>query len=348
MKIITSLLCLLSTSAALAGFVKPLSESTCQKDYLDLFSKDTITMTVVFGYDDISANKTNDQKSYELFVKTLTTPCPKWDQRLCGFVKKSSSPTVLTKKIFGPDGKPKILKVVTDYSSVSTDDKSNRTNPLQKIKSKAMQDLFVHGLKNSEIIIYQGHSRDGGGPSFAPPVLLDNGHVNYDYYHKNKADKNRMVNALAETPNKARIVAIISCSSIRWFSKSIASGAPASGIIGTTEAFTTGNFKESFPLMENILSYQCLMDTKIQDSTNSSQIAGNKNLKIPAKNLKLTQAQLDKQTLETLAMSLRSPDIKIRKEAYLEIKSYNPELYTPKVQEELKNYSFGNTIKKNL
>ncbi len=305
-------------------------------------------MTVVFGYDDVSAGKTNDQKSFDLFVKTLTTPCAKWDQRLCGFVKKSSSPTVLTKKMFGPDGKPKTLKVITDYSSVTPDDKANRKNPLQTIRTKSMQDLFVDGLKNSEITIYQGHSRDGGEPSFAPPILLDNGHVNYDYYHKHKTDKNRMVKALSETPNKARIVAIISCSSIRWFSKSIASGAPASGIIGTTEAFTTGNFKESFPLMENILSYQCLMDTKIEDSSKGSQIVANKNLKVSAKSQKLSKTQIDKMTLETLAMSLRSPDVKVRKEAYMEIKNYDPKLYTPKVQQELKNYTFGNTLMKNI
>ena len=117
----------------------PLASSTCQKQYLSLFSSDEINMTVAFGYDDLSEETSNDQKSLEIFVKTLTAKCAKWDQRLCGFNLKSKAPHVLVKKIFGPDGKPKTLKVTTDASSVGPNNKANRLNPLQKLFSQAMR-----------------------------------------------------------------------------------------------------------------------------------------------------------------------------------------------------------------
>ena len=326
----------------------PLASSTCQKQYLSLFSSDEINMTVAFGYDDLSEETSNDQKSLEIFVKTLTAKCAKWDQRLCGFNLKSKAPHVLVKKIFGPDGKPKTLKVTTDASSVGPNNKANRLSPLQKLQSQSVQNLFLSGLENSEITIYMGHSRDGGGPSFAPPKLDSHGHVNYDYYHKHKSDKKLMVQSLAKTPHKSRIVALISCSSIRWFARSIENEAPSSGIIGTTESFTTGNFKETWPLMERIFSYQCLKDLSIQDLTNGSQIVQNKGWKVPKKDQELSQREIDTQTLENLAANLKSPDITTRREAYLEIKSYDQRLYSLNVRKELKNYTFSNTLKNNF
>lgn len=328
--------------------IESLGNATCQKEYLDIFAKNEINMTLAFGYDDISETATNDLSSLNLFVKTLTAKCSVWDQRMCGFKVDSKGPYVLSKKFFGPDGRPRTLKITADASSVSADDKANRLNPLQKIQSENMKQLFVKGLQDSEVTIYMGHSRDGGGPSFEPPRLLSNGHVNYSYYHKNKKDKLLMVNALAKSPNKSRIVALISCSSIRWFARSIESSAPSSGLIGTNEAFHTGNFKEVFPLMERIFTYQCLKDYQIQDAAKASQILTNKQWKIPAQNQSLSKAELDKRTLETLATYLRHSDINVRREAHLEIKSYDSRLYTPTVWKELKAYSFGNTLGRNF
>ena len=347
--LLISLICLMLFihQKAVAG-IESLGNATCQKEYLDIFSREEINMTLAFGYDDISETTTNDLASLNLFIKTLTAKCSVWDQRMCGFKILSKSPHVLVKKFFGPDGKPRTLKITADASSVSSDDKANRLNPLQKIQSENMKQLFVNGLQNSEVTIYMGHSRDGGGPSFEPAKLLSNGHVNYSYYHKNKKDKHLMVNALAKTPNKSRIVALISCSSIRWFSRSIESSAPSSGIIGTNEAFYTGNFKEVFPLMEQIFSYNCLKDFKIDDAAKASQILTNKHWKVSESSQKISKAELDKRTLETLASYLRHDDINIRREAFLEIKSYDSRLYTPVVWKELKAYSFGNTLGKNF
>jgi hypothetical protein len=326
----------------------PLASATCQKNYLDLFSNEAIEMTVAFGYDDVSATATNDLKSFSLFVKSATTPCSKWDQKICGFSIKSIKPHILEKKIFGPDGKTRILKIITDASSITDNDVTNRLDPRQKLQTAAMKNLFVHGLQNSEVTIYMGHSRDGGGPSFEPPKLDSHGHVNYDYYHKNKSAKRMMIETLANSPSKSRLIALLSCSSIRWFSKSIEDNAPASGVIGTTNAFHTVNFEQVLPLLERIFSYQCLEDYTIDDTKKESKIMASSQWKVSARTQGLNKKDLDKKTIENLANYLRSSDIRIRKDAYLEIKSYDSKLYSPRVQQELKNYTFGNTVKNHL
>ncbi len=346
MKKIFIILSLILSGHALAK--DALSTASCQKDYLSLFANDEINMTVAFGYDDVSETQTNDQKSLENFSKNLTAKCLKWDQRICGFTLKSKAPHVFVKKIFGPDGRTRTLKITSNAASYSPDDKANRISPLQKIQTQSVQNLFLSGLENSEVTLYMGHSRDGGGPSFGPPKLDSQGHVNYDYYHKNKKDKNLMIASLAKTPQKSRIVALISCSSVRWFARSIDGQAPSTGIIGTTETFETGNFQEAFPLLERIFSYQCMDDLGILDTSKTAKIVENKEWKVPSKDQKITKASLDKETLENLATYMKSPDVNIRKEAYLEIKNYNPKLYTPVVQQSMKNYTFGNTLKNNF
>jgi hypothetical protein len=211
-----------------------------------------------------------------------------------------------------------------------------------------MKNLFIYGLQNSEVIIYMGHSRDGGGPSFEPPKLDSDGHVNYDYYHKNKSAKRMMVEALANSPSKSRLIALLSCSSIRWFSKSIEDNAPASGVIGTTNAFHTGNFEQVLPLLERIFSYQCLEDYSIDDTKKESKIMSSSQWKVSPKTQGLNKKNLDKKTIENLANYLRSSDVKVRRDAYFEIKSYDSKLYSPRVQKELKNYTFANTVKNHL
>ncbi len=341
-------LSILLSSFAHAELYTPLSQTSCQKNYLDLFAKDEINVTVVFGYDDVSDGLTRDKDSHDLFVKTLLSQCTTWDLKMCGFKKASSNPTVLTRKFFGPDGKIKLVKVTSEYSSHTADDKINRTLPAQTERTKKVRTLFSQGLKTSEVTIYNGHSRDGGGPSFAPPVLKKNGHVNYDYYYKNKSDKNFMIDALKESPDRSRIVGIVSCSSLRWFQKGIVAGAPATGILGTDESFYTVYFQQSVTLLESIFSYECLTDIKVDDARKFAKIMSSKDLKTPLKNKKLTKQEVDSLTIENLAKSLQSSDVNVRKEAYLELKGYDPKLYSSKVKDAMKSYTFGNTFKKNF
>ena len=351
MKTIQSLLfvsLIILVPIAQAKIETAIAESACQQDYLDIFSDDVMNMTVVFGYDDLSEEKTNDLRSLDVFLNTLQTKCEKFDQKMCGFKLISKKPYVLTRMVIGPDGSERTLKITADASSYSEDNKSNRKNPLQKLQTEAIRKLFTHGLENSAMTVYMGHSRDGGGPSFEPPVLNPDGHVNYSYYHKNKKDRNVMVNALAKNPHKSRIVSLVSCSSIRWFSRSIVSSAPASGIIGTTEAFWTSNFQESLPMLERVYSFNCLKDFSVDDAKKFAKLQVGKEWKVSAKTQKLTKTQIIQKTLENLATNLTSPNISIRKDAYAEIKSFDAKLYSPRVIHAVKAYTFGNTVRNNF
>lgn len=332
---------------ALAGVNSPIAESDCQRDYLSLMSKPEINVTAAFGYFDLSNQTTIDASLKNHFIQTMTAPCKTWDLKTCGFKKTGTNPTILTRKMTGPDGQIKTVKITVDAPSLSTSDVANRNNPQQKVRSEEVKNMFLNGLRNSEITLYLGHSRDGGGPDF-DPARLKNGHTDYAWYHANPKDKKDMNKVLAEDPEKSRILGLFSCSSIRWFSKGVATGAPGSGLIATTDTFYVRKFEQVFPFLEKIFSYQCIDQLLVDDVKKIGKAKVDKKWAIPASDKKIPQLTLTQKTLEKLALQLSSKDIEIRREAYREIKSFDNKLYTAKVWDALNNYKFGNTVGRNF
>lgn len=332
---------------ASAAVLSPIADADCQNDYLTLMAKSEINVTVAYGYFDVTDGTTWDNKILNQFLTTMTAPCKTWHTKSCGFKKTGKGPFVLTRKMTGPDGLIKTVKITVDAPSVSTDNNANLSNPLQKTKSQAVKTMYLNGLRNSEVTLYLGHSRDGGGPDFDPPKMSGT-HVDYDWYHSNPKDKKEMLNVLAENPNKARIVGFFSCSSIRWFSKGVSVGAPASGFIGTDNTFWTSAFEQVYPFIEKIFSYQCVDKLIVADVKNIGNAKITKKWKIPVKDAQITKASMVQKTLEKLAAQLSSNDIEIRKEAYREIQSYDTKLYSHSVWKAVNDYKFGNYMGKSF
>lgn len=325
----------------------PIAQADCQNDYLTLMAKPEINVTMAYGYFDADDGTTWDNRMVSQFLTTMTAPCKTWHTKSCGFKKTGTGPYVLTRKMTGPDGLIKTVKITLDSPSLSTDNNKNNINPLQKTKSEAVKKMYLNGLRNSEVTLYLGHSRDGGGPDFDPP-RMSGGHTDYDWYHANPRDKKEMLNVLAENPDKARIVGFFSCSSIRWFSKGVATGAPGSGFIGTDNTYWTSAFDQVYPFIEKIFSYQCVDKLIVDDVKKVAKIKATKKWKIPTKDSQISKEKLTQQTLEKLALQLTSKDIEVRKEAYREIQSYETRYYTPKVWQAVNDYKFANNVGRNF
>lgn len=84
---------------------------------------------------------------------------------------------------------------------------------------KAWKDAIVSG---DEMVVYDGHARDGGGPSFEPAKVLKNGHVNYSWYRQNKPGHKEEAEAFSEAVKKGKapgIYASLSCNGHSHFYK---------------------------------------------------------------------------------------------------------------------------------
>jgi hypothetical protein len=327
--------------------MSPISQADCQSDYLSLMSRPEINITIAYGYFDLENGGTMDTVLSQLFIETMITPCKSWDQKTCGFKKSGSRPTILTRKLTGPDGLIKTVRIKVDAPSLSTSDLANQTNPLQKVRSEAVKKMFLDGLRNSEVTLYLGHSRDGGGPDFDPP-RLKHGHTDYEWYHANPKDKKEMMNVLKENAEKSRIIGLFSCSSIRWFAKGFNTDAPASGLIGTTDTYYVTRFEQVYSFIEKIFSFQCIEKLIIDDIYKSAKIKSQKKWSIPEKDKNISQQEIRIKTLEKLALQLYSSDNEISRVAYLEIKSYEAKYYSQRVWEAYNFYRFGRDLTKSL
>jgi hypothetical protein len=87
----------------------------------------------------------------------------------------------------------------------------------QICRSDYVRKAWSDSIKNGdEIVMYNGHARDGGGPSFDPPKVLTNGKIDYQWYRTHREGHKQEVAAFKEAHAKGRapvIYASHSCNS---------------------------------------------------------------------------------------------------------------------------------------
>lgn len=167
-----------------------------------------IKIVVVFGYKDTRpARLVGDRYERAMLVDRLVK---------LGFHRNPKDDDELSRKLENQNG---MMMVRVVHSSVGPDDDENRKDPYQRYQSKAAHDSFISAIGNTDVILYDGHSRDGGGPDFEPPRFLANGHVDYAWYRQNQVSFKELIRVWKKSEIKPRELGLISCYSSQHFSK---------------------------------------------------------------------------------------------------------------------------------
>jgi hypothetical protein len=91
----------------------------------------------------------------------------------------------------------------------------------QPCRSGYVRDAWRRSIANGdEMVIYDGHARNGGGPSFYPPRKLANGHVDYAWYRMNRPGHKDEIAAFEQAEKKGKSPSVymsLSCNSERHF-----------------------------------------------------------------------------------------------------------------------------------
>jgi hypothetical protein len=330
-------------------FMPPLSKDTCEEDYLALFSDGQIDMTIALGYFDAEAINPTTKKPYtvtidpvirDLLAQKIIQPCTKKDDKFCGF-KLAENDFIYERMSLNPIGFPIKLRLQIINGSLDVLDTKNRNNLRQKNHSKEAHKKFEESLKTNEIVYYVGHSRDGAGPDFDPPILKANGKVDYDWYHKNKSDRRAMNNAIAANPEKSRLIILNSCSSVRWFKTGLIASSNKIGMLGTDkEFFVNANWatKAITKIFEHILSFECIEDFKIMDYVNKASLSLTQKWWVSPEYKDLTDDSIEQKTIEQLGKNLNSTDFWTREQSYWELKQYSLHLIPRDIQNLMKQY----------
>lgn len=237
----------------------PEPRSTCSTAFQHLYANPQSEWLVAFGYKDARpARFVGDTYERLLLIQKIVGPCLTPEDRACEFERDQDDGNLFYRYIQGPQNEKHQIRLHIIESSVGPDDDENRKDPFQRTKSASAQSMFLSALEGADIVLYNGHSRNGGGPDFHPPRITKSRHTDYSFYRKKKRAFQSIVNILGKGPNRVKLIGFFSCESKRWFSASIRRVAPRVSTIGFKGLFYYSHaLEELIRTLDNLLSMRC-------------------------------------------------------------------------------------------
>lgn len=249
----------------------------CEKMYNKIISNGEMSINYSFGYFDDSQginiiwnnadygiSPSLDIGMYNSFIKYMTENCDAQTERtLCGFKlsgNQSEGKVELFKEILLMGKNIKVKMILTQASaSESFILNKNELQKRQKFLTLQSEENFFGAIGKSDIVFYNGHSRNGGGPDFNPPLLDKELHPNYDgYYRKEKPGIKRVLKEIKSNQYKDGVLGFFSCSSYNHFYEMIMKANPKQKLILSTETIDYfDTIKVSTGYLEALLRGYC-------------------------------------------------------------------------------------------
>lgn len=259
--------------------------NTCNQQVLKMREDGVLNILVAFGYMDVSGGQDFSDSGTSLYgngdvldgdakkalVNKLRARCPSGDRSMaCGFRGNGNT---LRKTIRDRWSNTRIqVNIILESSSVTSSDQANKGqySSRQQNASQHVKGQFLGALKSYDAVIYMGHARSGGGPDFKPPVLYNNGAVNYGYYRQQREGIRSMLGVLGS--QSAPVIGVLACKSTGLFASSIRRKASNSLLVTADELFDYNDILPTgYAMLEGIISQSCSDEfsrlTKIQPAS---------------------------------------------------------------------------------
>ncbi len=279
-KIISEYLQKVDSNSAAEGPTK------CERFYSPAQNKGVLDIRYALGYFDDSNGEAKiwnninygmspslDIEIFNALRNELTASCKTPTMRLCGFEESGDpqSGKIVLQKELSLQGKKILVRLTLTQASASPYFLENKGAfaDRQKALTKQSEENFFDGLKIADVVFYNGHSRNGGGPDFAPPILNSTNHVDYKgYYEVNRPGIIKTITALKQNPNQKFLLGVFSCYSRMHFYDTFMRANPNQGLVLSAETINYfDSLKASVGYLEGILRGTCgqeLADTAKQ------------------------------------------------------------------------------------
>ncbi|AGH94613.1 hypothetical protein [Pseudobdellovibrio exovorus] len=156
----------------------------------------------------------------------MKRPCVNQGQQICEFAESGNPEqglVVLSKTIF-LDQRPVNVKMTLTHASASESFTANKGTLVtrQSQLTRQSEQNFFGALGRADIVFYNGHSRNGGGPDFNPPILNRQNKTNYTGHYEVRRDGiKRFLDLMGQSRNPDQVVGFFSCYSRRHFHRDI-------------------------------------------------------------------------------------------------------------------------------
>ena len=236
-----------------------------------------LNIAVAFGYSDLADEHfdlTTDAMTMDTVIFNMTNPCAYKGQGFCAFKLaegKEHKVNRYTRELTTAGGKltVNIYTINSSYSNGNSDN-TGKYKDLQNEQTRTARDFYGWALQNSDLVLYEGHSRDGGGPDFAPPRLNGSGTVDYPWYHANRPGLKFLLSALDLAQRKPLSLGLYSCASRIHFLDSLERHASDSKLILSTKVVEGGKTKAALlRTLESSLNFECDADLRARLSDTS-------------------------------------------------------------------------------
>lgn len=227
----------------------------CQKRYAGILNDGMIDIRIALGYFDAFGDKAIDPGARDALIEVLTDRC-RGTAQFCGFQKHDGF--VFTKKV-KIRGSVYTARIEMRHSAVS--DSANRNvgkyHAQQVANTRALEAFYTNALRKADAAFYFGHSRNGGGPDFAPPILV-HGKPDYSGYYLPQRPGFKLMARALEGQTQAPVIGLMSCDSRDHFLKKIRPLAPKSGVITTLAVMPlTQPYTAMVGAIDSLLRGQC-------------------------------------------------------------------------------------------
>lgn len=250
-------------------------QRSCESMYSKALNKGVLDIRYALGYFDDSTghdaiwNGINfgmspslDVDIFQAIRGQLGARC-RGDLRLCGF-KESGNPDsgkVVLQKNMNLQGRKILVRITLTQASASPSYDKNKgaLSSRQAQLTATSEENYFGGLRTADIVLYNGHSRNGGGPDFAPPILNSANKVNYKgYYEVKRPGINKVMSALKANSDKGIIVGLFSCYSRKHFYDTFTNANPNQRLILSAETIDyVDSLKASVGYLEGFLRGMC-------------------------------------------------------------------------------------------
>lgn len=245
----------------------------CQDRYSSLLKDGVLDIRIALGYFDWTTGSplryygenygyspSMDIGGFYALSSILTSSC-RGNNQLCGFRRESGNMYRFSKPI-RIRGKTYTARVEVQFSSETEllSRNTGRYSANQSSRSQYTESFFKNALRNADVTFYFGHSRNGGGPDFNPPVFVPGTNkLNYSGYYKAKRPGlNKMINALSSSDDPTEIVGMFSCDSRDHFLRKIRAVSPHTGVITSLDILTvTEVWTAMNGALDSLLRGQC-------------------------------------------------------------------------------------------
>lgn len=245
----------------------PVFKNVVDKGQMDIryalgYFDDSQGIDIIYDKKNLGLSPSLDIEVFYVLRAFLTKKC-QGSRLLCGF-KESGVHTqgriVLSKKI-SLYGKEIAVAITLTHASASASFSRNQNElkERQAFLTRQSEENYFGGLGLADVVFYNGHSRNGGGPDFNPPILDSTLHVNYNGYYKiERPGIKRVLSLLKNNPNKDSVIGFFSCYSQSHFYNALLKANPRQRMVLSSDTINyLDSFQASLGYLEGLLKGEC-------------------------------------------------------------------------------------------